>query len=361
MTRKWILVLALVLVVPVLACSVSVDMADETPEVTIPPSAEAPTNTPLAPPPPTPTSAPPTGRYFYDVFFASDVTPAEEPITIADEFPLATPKIHSFASYEGMADGLECESVWYLSGEEITRTPFEWGAGESGEELLVAYVEAEDGLPAGDYGWELYVEGKLAVSGSFSVPREAPVLYRDHFSDPSSGWEVGDYDAGSLGYRDGVYFVTSIVEGSTMWGVANRSFSDLVIEVDATQVSAPANSNNAYGVMCRVQANDDGYALRISGDGFYGIHKAVGEDFEALVDWTESEAIRQGNATNHLRAVCDGADLALFVNGELVAQASDMTFVEGDIALTATTFEEQLTEVHFDYLVVFAPSEGAAE
>jgi hypothetical protein len=101
-----------------------------------------------------------------------------------------------------------------------------------------------------------------------------------------------------------------------------------------------------------VQANGkDGYALRVSGDGYYGIH-IVSDGFEALVDWTASDAIRQGNATNHLRAVCDGPDLVLFVNGELVAEASDTTFAEGDIALSATTFEAETTEVLFDNVVV---------
>ncbi len=352
MTRKWILVMAaLLLVFPALACSISFGAGEQTPEPTMPPP----------PAPGTPTTPGPTGWHLYDVFFASEVTDGEEPITIADEFPLGTPKIHSFATYQGMADGLQCESVWYLDGEQLSRTSFEWGAGETGEQLLIAQLEAEDGMPAGNYDWELYVERELAVSGSFSVQGEAPVLYRDHFSDPSSGWEVDEYDSGSVGYGDGFYFVTSVVEKQQMWGVANRSFSDLAIEVDATQVSAPANENNSYGVMCRVQPNGDGYALRISGDGFYGIHKVVNGDFEALVEWTGSTAIRQGNATNHLRAVCDGAALALFVNGEWVAQASDSSFVEGDIALTASTFEEEMTEVHFDYLVVFAPSEGAAE
>ncbi len=351
MTRKWILVMAVLLVFPALACSISLGTGEETPETTLP--------TPLAPGEPS-TPGPP-GRRLYDVFFASEVTEAEEAVTIADEFPLGTPKIHSFASYQGMADGQQCESVWYLDGEELSRTSFEWGAGESGEQLLIAQLEAEDGMPAGEYDWELYVERELAVSGSFSVQGEAPVLYRDDFSDPSSGWEIGEYDSGSVGYGDGYYFVTSTVEEQQMWGVANRSFSDLAIEVDATQISAPANDNNSYGVMCRVQPDGDGYALRISGDGFYGIYKVVNGEFEALVEWTGSTAIRQGNATNHLRAVCDGAVLALFVNGEGVAQASDSSFAEGDIALTASTFEAELTEVHFDYLVVFAPSEGAAE
>jgi hypothetical protein len=77
---------------------------------------------------------------------------------------------------------------------------------------------------------------------------------------------------------------------------------------------------------------------------------------EVLVDWSESEAIRQGNAMNHLRVVCDGSTLALFVNGELVAEASDTSFTEGDIALIVTTYEDEATVIYFDDLVVTRPA-----
>jgi len=84
-----------------------------------------------------------------------------------------------------------------------------------------------------------------------SMPETGNILFRDDFSDSGSGWEVGDYEGGSVGYKDGVYFVTSLGNGSTMWGTANRSFDDLIIEVDATQVSAGPDNNNDYGVVCR--------------------------------------------------------------------------------------------------------------
>jgi hypothetical protein len=158
-----------------------------------------------------------------------------------------------------------------------------------------------------------------------------------------------------VGYEGGVYFVTSLNNTSTMWGVANRSFDDLVIEVDATQVSAPTNNNNDYGVVCREQGDGSGYYLLISGDGYYGIARAEEGNFEWLVDWTKSNVIRQGNATNHIRAVCDGSTLELFVNGQRLATAEDDTFTRGDIALTATTYEDEPTDVHFDNLVVRAP------
>jgi hypothetical protein len=188
-------------------------------------------------------------------------------------------------------------------------------------------------------------------------PPPPNVLLEDDFSDPDSGWEVGDYDTGSVGYKSGAYFVTSEEEEMVMWGVANQSFDDVVIEVDATQVSAGPDDDNAYGVVCREQGNGEGYYLRISGDGYYSIAKFEGEDVSSLLDsdWIESSAIGQGNATNHIRAVCDGSTLALFVNGQRLAIIEDSTFTSGDIALTATTFEVESTEVHFDNLVVRKP------
>ena len=163
------------------------------------------------------------------------------------------------------------------------------------------------------------------------------VLLEDDFSNPASGWEVGDYESGSVGYTSDAYSVISLGESDFMWGVAFREFDDVVIEVEATQVRAPGNDNNAYGVMCRVQDNGDGYMLRISGDGFYAIHKWSNDELVSLVDWTTSDVIRLGNSTNRIRATCDGPQLILEVNGQQLATAQDPT------------------EVHFDNLVVTAP------
>lgn len=183
----------------------------------------------------------------------------------------------------------------------------------------------------------------------------ASVLFSDDFSDTSTGWEQGDYDTGSVGYESGVYSVVSTGDGETMWGIGNRNFGDVIIEVQATQVDAPANDNNDYGVMCRVQDNNEGYFLLISGDGFYSILLRAEGSFTPLVDWASSEAFNLGNATNQIQATCDGDSLTLTVNGNELASTTDSTFSSGDIALTATSYEAASTEVHFDNLEVRAP------
>ncbi len=183
------------------------------------------------------------------------------------------------------------------------------------------------------------------------------VLFQDNFSDPKSGWEVGDYDTGKVGYGDGYYYVISYGGSKTMWGVANRSFTDVVIDVDATQVSGPANNNTDYGVICRTADPESGkgYYLLISGDGYYAIAKGTEEGFDWLVDFTESGVIRQGNVSNHICAVCHGSKLSLTVNDVLLVEVEDAEFTSGDIALTATSYEDTPTEVRFDNLVVTAP------
>jgi hypothetical protein len=201
-------------------------------------------------------------------------------------------------------------------------------------------------LPGGEEG------GQEAVSPS---PTPEDILLQDDFSDAVSGWEVGEYDGGDVGYKDGTYFVTSTDKEIMMWGVANLSFDDVIVEVDATQVSAGPASDNAYGVACREQGDGDGYYLRISGDGYYSIARAEGGEFVALVDWTSSDAIHQGNATNRIQATCSGSSLELSVNGQRVASVEDTTFTTGDIAFSATTYEEEMTEIRFDNLVVRQP------
>ena len=180
------------------------------------------------------------------------------------------------------------------------------------------------------------------------------MLFQDDFEVPWSGWEVGDYEQGSVGPRSGVYSVISAGELKWMWGVANLFFTDMVIEVDATQVSAGPENNNDYGVICRAQPNGDGYQMIISGDGFYAIYLRRDGEYTPLLEFQESDVIRRGDATNHIRAVCEGSRLALSVNGRDLGAVMDTTFAGGDIAFTATSYEDAPTEIVFDDLVIYA-------
>ena len=198
--------------------------------------------------------------------------------------------------------------------------------------------------------------GEALFSDSSSNQTSSETLLTDNFADETSGWEIGDYSGGRVGYWNGTYYVTSLGDGNTMWGVANRGFDDVSINVRSQQVSAPSNDNNDYGVICRANQDGAGYLFLISGDGYFAILRGdASEEFDHLIDWTSSNVINQGNSANEIQATCEGENLSLRVNGELLASVKDSRYSSGDIALTATSYESTSTEIHFDDIEVVRP------
>ena len=182
------------------------------------------------------------------------------------------------------------------------------------------------------------------------------VLYRDRFEGRKPAWETGEFVEGVVTYADGVYSITSYGNSHMMWGrLDGRTFDNVDIEVEATPVITPANYNNSFGIGCRIQPNNDGYYLRVSSDGYYAITKIADSIPIQLIDWTASPIIRKGTETNILRAVCHGNRLEWYANGYQLGAVQDTAFQSGDIVLTATSFEAEPTQVHFDNFIARKP------
>jgi hypothetical protein len=68
-----------------------------------------------------------------------------------------------------------------------------------------------------------------------------------------------------------------------------------------------------------------------------------------------SDVIRQGQATNRIRATCNGSLLGLSVNGYDLVEVEDVDFTAGDVGLIAGTFETPGTDILFDNFKVLKP------
>ena len=233
--------------------------------------------------------------------------------------------------------------------------------------VLLACACPATGLPA--IGGEEPTPGLPFVPATEEAPIQTEevqipsnVLYSDDFSVDSSEMETYSGDDGSAGTENGVYVIRSSGD-LWQWGRSNSQFDNVVIEADVTMIAGPANDNAGFGVLCRLTEREDtsvdGYMLSISGDGYYSIRSIAASNMTALVDWTYSDVINQGNTTNKIRATCSGSDLTLEVNGALLASASTVAdgSSSGSIAFTAISFEtdEAFAEAHFDNLVVSQP------
>jgi hypothetical protein len=182
----------------------------------------------------------------------------------------------------------------------------------------------------------------------------AQTIYENFTSDDGM-WALSDDDYGKASFENGAFVVTALQKSQTMWSSYSDNFNDVKIEVDAKALNGTFNNNNGFGVDCRVQENGDGYSFQISSDGYYALVKFADTDGSELVDWTQSDAIAQGEFTNHISVLCQGSTLELWVNNVFLTSITDDEFTSGSISLSATTFSDSPTSVSFDNLEISNP------
>jgi Tol biopolymer transport system component len=159
--------------------------AREEPPATQPTPTNSKQLTPSPAPSRTPTTAPPTGTpevlepTISPIVFASGVDDNNEPIGPSDSFGSQTEEVHAIFDYAGMSDNINWERRWYQNGDEVGRGSGVWDAGENG---MFDLSLTGNGQPLGAGSWklEIYLNGKLAQSGSFTIeigptPTPAPI------------------------------------------------------------------------------------------------------------------------------------------------------------------------------------------
>ena len=198
-------------------------------------------------------------------------------------------------------------------------------------------------------------EGQVEPPADQPEPAEAGVLFFDDFSDPDSGWDRTDYDGSTTDYLDGQYQILVTDTSADFWANPGLDFGDVHVETLATKAGGP--DDNDFGVICRYQDLDNFYYFVISSDGYAGIVKLIdGENIGLGSEELEpTDAILQGDSTNLIAAECVGSTLRLYVNGELVAEAEDTAFSQGDVGLIAGTYDIPGTDIRFDDFLVTEP------
>jgi hypothetical protein len=207
----------------------------------------------------------------------------------------------------------------------------------------------------------------LAACGGGYDPSKTAVKGADVFSatfDEPGGWETGTRTdetgalLSSLAVVAGRYQIdhTAGRSSSFVWGAGGDAVENVIIEVETEQLSQ--EKDNLYGVACRLAADDrgdtGGYALLISGDGHYGIAEIRNQSLSFLLAWHQSDAIKQGAASNTIRAVCVDDYFAVYANGTFLGEIKDSMYRRaGQVGLVAGVTGDSQVSVTFDTLVVF--------
>ena len=191
-----------------------------------------------------------------------------------------------------------------------------------------------------------------ACNGGPSQPvSPGDLLIEDDFDAPGQ-WDTADVPAATVQIADGVFHFDAEA-GRYIFSVDYRTQTDTVIEATARLWSE--DSSNGFGLVCRANANGEGYYFLIGGDGSGTIRRSAGREVKPLAAWTKTNAVVTGGAQNRIRAMCDGDYLALYVNDQFVAEARDSLYRSGYTGfVVVTTREGQRIEVDFDALRVYA-------
>jgi DNA-binding beta-propeller fold protein YncE len=171
----------------------------------------------------------------------------------------------------------------------------------------------------------------IRVLGTDFVPRAyLPLASRnfcadfyDDFSNPASGWPVGEDDYVRYEYLGGEYRVLTKQSGYLyLFGAPTCDRLSYVVELDARWSGTPGNS---YGIIFGVTSGYDRYYLFDVNTDYqqFRLYRRDPAGFVPIVPPTDSSAIHGGTAANHLKATRDGNSITLEVNGTVLGTWSD--------------------------------------
>jgi hypothetical protein len=175
--------------------------------------------------------------------------------------------------------------------------------------------------------------------------------FSDDFSSPDrSSLAVGDDKETAYAFEDGGYAITIKVPRLIAWSAFDGTYGDANARVEATLREGPNDSSAA--LLFRYQDSSNFYVYNIAGDGRYNLEIMQNNNLTTLIDWTPSPAIKQRGETNLIRVDMKGPSITLYVNDTKLEETSDSTFLKGQMALAANTFDQGGAKVVFDNLVV---------
>lgn len=180
----------------------------------------------------------------------------------------------------------------------------------------------------------------------------------DDFSNPQSGWPVGEIPTQKWGYLNGEYQI--LIREPNGWMLVSPGEEQQLlylpenyrIEVDARQVSAYSGS---YGLMFGIRWTSDSYEgylfLVYPPTREYLLEKrTLDGSWYTLVDWTYSPYIQGGTGVNSLRVDRIGTAIYLYANNALLTTFYDSSFMGSgrDAGLAVATYEDYPVDVRFD-------------
>ena len=182
------------------------------------------------------------------------------------------------------------------------------------------------------------------------VSRPCLPVYSDDFSNPASGWPIGDSSTRSMGYLNGEYRILVKPADYISWTWGDFGASDYRLEVDGR---AAGHSDGAVSLAFGGTA--EGFYLFEVSQGHFALSRIERGPWiwSSLIGWTSSAAIHTGTQANRLKVVRSGPNITLYINGTQVGSTWDGTYTGTWLGMESEAFSANF-DGRFDNFVVYS-------
>ncbi len=174
-----------------------------------------------------------------------------------------------------------------------------------------------DGVSTCDIGaYELNPQDPLHVVFLPFTKNSCPILYFDNFSDPTSGWPIGDNGNVRFEYINSEYRI--LIRPANYIAAARPGFAATTYKA-SVDVRNVAGVNGSYGIIFGLAQDwSSFYSFEIYSDGWYGIYWYQSDGNIYALNEGTSPWINLGTATNHLRLDWSDNLVIPYVNGHSI-------------------------------------------
>ena len=147
--------------------------------------------------------------------------------------------------------------------------------------------------------------------------------------DSGSDWYTYDAAGDRLEIKNGkLLYTMDDTLNYSLWGYAAPRVEDFYLEILAT-TPASCSGRDRYGIILSPPDEYyEGYLFHLACSGEYRLAIYDGSDTDVLIPWGTNAAIKSGpNQTNTLGFLRDGKKIGIYVNGVLLGEIEDNTYM----------------------------------
>jgi hypothetical protein len=204
---------------------------------------------------------------------------------------------------------------------------------------------------------DLETAERARIASALAVGRQpltiTALVVEETFAE-GSDWRDVESENGSARLVDGQYEMKATIPNWSWWlyrPITGDDLAGMVIEADIDHTSSGYNN---ISLICRA-GQTEGYFFDVHSIGLYSIRQFSDGEMTSIMPRKASPVINRDAASNHLMAVCVEDYLALYINGQLVAEAYDNSIEAGMMGIAISTSETSQEAVAlFDNLRIWA-------